>query len=61
MIEDVLKQDFPFLKQELDKILDVEVSEDGKSVTGRVLCKNNFVYSFWIDQDTVTPVMQRFM
>lgn len=61
MIENVLIQDFPFLKNELEKIVDVEVSEDGNSVTGRILCKNNYVYSFWIDKETVVPIIQRFM
>lgn len=61
MLEEVLIQDFPFLKDELEKIVDVEVAEDGKSVTGRVICKNNYVYSFWLDQETVVPILQRFM
>ena len=59
MLEELLKTDFPFL--EIEKLMDVEASDDGESITGRILTKNNYVYSFYLDKEQLKPTLQRFM
>jgi hypothetical protein len=59
MLEELLLQDFPFL--EIEKLMDVEASDDGGSITGRILTTNKYVYSFYFDKEALKPTLQRFM
>lgn len=59
MLEELLLQDFPFL--EIEKLMDVEASDDGGSITGRILTTNKYVYSFYLDKEDLKPTLQRFM
>lgn len=59
MLEELIKEDFPFL--EIEKIVDVEASEDGESLTARIIAKDKRVYSLFLDKETVRPVLQRFI
>lgn len=59
MLEKLIHEDFPFL--EIDRIIDVETSENGEYLTARIIAKDKRVYSLYLDKEIVRPTIQRFI
>ena len=55
----LIAEDFPTL--EIEEVLEVNVSESGESVSGKILTKDQRVYVFILYKDSPRPIIQRFL
>lgn len=56
-LQQLIEQDFPFI--EIEKLIDIEASEDNKVITALVLTTNGMVYSLYLDKEEIKPILQR--
>ena len=55
----LIAEDFPTL--EIEEVLEVNASESGESVSGKILTKDQRVYVFILYKDSLRPIIQRFL